>query len=74
VQWDLQLLEQRINTDVISVMEPLMMQAFHQSTQHQTVTIVGRKAVSRMFFKYFTVGGARRRKKRRRREEDGGGE
>ena len=32
------------------------------------------KAVIRMFFKYFNVGGARRRKKRLRRGEDGGGE
>ena len=64
--WDLQLLEQRINADVVSFMEALMMQAFHQSTQHQTVTTVGAKAVIQTFFKYFNVGGARRRKKRRR--------
>jgi len=64
-------LEQRINTDVVSFMEALIMQDFHQSTQHQTVTIIGGKAVIRMCFKFFNVGGARRTKKRRRVKDSG---
>jgi hypothetical protein len=43
VPWDLQLLEKSVNADKVSFMETLMIQDFHQSTQHQTVTIVGGK-------------------------------